>query len=629
MPLYFGLENKDKTEVSVALSARGINYLRASPSDLDSHAKFMVPQPNYQLYKANLAAFMVCSLFHIKISVLSPVQTASQNGHRVPLDKAYYPLYIRPDLELFPLPPVDLTIRFTTPIPSETIELLRQGNGFETKKIRGKDVYTFLNPAYEDVLGLIKLKSEETTPATEHTINISAYRQLRTVTRIFTIFLLTHSYPGFHADKETNALPDLFQVISKRVRADSVARPRKKSKGKEPAEETMEDEDRDGPTDVAGEQSTDAGTRIFHAGQRFQTNIIIPNNNPFGPVANVPNNSGMVFPFVLELAKFDFSTVIGTIRTYFYFCLGPDGASCAQRLDSLREKWPIIAKTNVGHMLAHLAKGIEFALESQTVIYPMFEDGVYQGFVLSGAQFAVWHHRQLCAPLSFEGLQADLSAARMHGSVLKAILELAGTMDDDEVPRSMRMLRDRLLTVAMTEETKDAIKKMAYQLSFPQRYYMVNGTTLSDVLDMLVPDFDPLADIGTGVPMHPSALFTNDRIMLALSAFGYNAPSFNIPYSPKCPLSKVERPKKLVVRMVPLHTAVTDFKMMLETKSICNDPKTLSGKFNDKEISKDYASVVWGTLRKVSGAINESTVSNPIVGVAGPSGFAGISLDDL
>ncbi|UHK02575.1 hypothetical protein [Heterobasidion ambi-like virus 2] len=508
------------------------------------------------------------------------------------------------------------------------MEMLRGGSGFETKRVRGKDLYTFFDVDHQKVLSLIKLAPEETTPAMEHTMNLEAYRQLVVVHRIFTIFLLTHSYPGFYADAEINALPDLFQVITKRVRADSGPAPRKRSKrGKEPIEETVEDEDRDGPTDIAGETDESAGSRIFHAGQKFQTNIIAANTNPFGSVANVPNNSGMVFPFVLELAKFDFSTVLGVIRTYFYFTLGPDGAACAQRLERLKEKWPIIAKTNVGHMLAHLAKGIEFALESQTVIYPMFEDGVYQGFVLSGAQFAVWHHRQLCSPLGYTALQQELQAAKMHGSVLSAILELAGVMDDGTRPKTMRQLREILIDTALTEETKDAIKKMAYQLSFPQRYWMINGTTIADALEYLKPSSES-ADISVWAPMHPSAIFSRDRIMLALATFGYNAPSFTIPYAPTCPLSKAEKPKKLVVRAVPLHTAVTEFKSMMETKIIHNNPTTLNGKFNDREINKDYASSVWSALRSIVNAVSEETPSLPMVTTSGV-GFAGVGIDDL
>ncbi|UHK02573.1 hypothetical protein [Heterobasidion ambi-like virus 1] len=508
------------------------------------------------------------------------------------------------------------------------MESMRGGAGFETKRVRGKDVYTFFDVSHQKVLDLIKLAPEETTPAMEHTINLDAYRQLVVIHRIFTIFLLTHSYPGFHAENDSNTLPDLFQVITKRVRADSGPSQRKKTRrGKETASESVEDEDRDGPTDIAGETTDNAGSRIFHAGQKFQTNIIASNANPFGPVANVPNNSGMVFPYVQELAKFDFATVIGVVRQYFYFTLGPDGAACAQRLDKLKEKWPIIAKTNVGHMLAHLAKGIEFALESQTVVYPMFEDGVYQGFVLSGAQFAVWHHRQLCSPLSYEGLQQELQAARMHGSVLSAILDLAGVMDDGHRPKTMRELRRILIETALTEETRDAIKKMAYQLSFPQRYWMVNGTTIADALDLLKPSSE-IDDISDQAPLHPSALFTSDRILLVLSTFGYNAPSFNIPYAPSCPLSKTEKPKRFVVRMVPLHTAVSDFKRMTETKTTNNNPTTLNGKFNDKEISKDYAPAIWKALRDIVHAVSEETPSLPVV-LASGSGFAGVSLDDL
>lgn len=334
----------------------------------------------------------------------------------------------------------------------------------------------------------------------------------------------------------------------------------------------------------------------------------------WGPPSRIPNASGLFFPFVPELASYDDSTVPRLIEDYLLQSLGSSPEQQMDRYQRIRSAWGIMSKTAVGDVFAHLCRIIRLAITSQARCFPIVQDKVYQGCVLSGGRFWVGLNGAIHKPLTYEKLQEEAGNYQLHSRCLREIASIAsnGGGDNDEVYSSvmkctgLRELKNILLDVGISESDKDEVKRLAMHLRFKNDSHLAaNPQTIRRVLSSMT-NSNNNDDEDVSLPLHYSALFSRDTVLTSLAAFGFQAPSFMIDNCASVALKEAKPPTTLVFRQKPLDVAVLDWKKMLDTKEIRNNPKNLSRANRDRTITGNDKTVIWASLKEMCGTIAPS-----------------------
>lgn len=589
MPVYLGHPNNKGLTVSPALKSLSINLLRASPHDIRIIANPRVIQDGYSSYISHIAAFLA----------------AYVKKETVPTDKVGYPISF-PANECIPLPLPHLVISYNGQIPSSSIESLNE-IGFERVKVNRKDdLLLFRDYTLEQARAIVKSNPLRVTPAPANAVNLNAFDSFMIVLRIFSNFLRAHTYPAFTDEEHKTDIESQIEQYTIEKRG---------------AKETPEEEPNAKRSKTSGgemEIDNDSGESVLPPVVTPRKEIKLrrakpPNANVlgWGTPQQLPNTSGHFFPFVPELASWDMYTVPNLVDDFFLKCLGKTPELQVERSDQIRAAWGIVAKTDTGDALAHIGKMIHLAIRSQCRVFPIISDGTYQGSILSGARYYIGHYGKIMYPLQFAKLQEETSDYHFHTKCLLTILQL---VDDDAVlaeedrPKTMRQLRNVLLEATLSEDERDQIRKLAIHLNFKEKFLGLNAQTII----VLLKEFENLAEPDYELPLHPSALFSRDAIFVALSAFGYQAPS---PWIDNCPKVKVQGttpPQTFVFRQKPLEIATLDWKKVLETKEIANNPKNLSRQNRDRSLAGNDKATVWGkmveTMSSGGEAHEESTV---------------------
>jgi len=579
MPLYYGHQNNKGLSVSPLLQIKKINLLRASPHDVRVVAWPLVKQPGYQSYVSYLPAFIKAQIEQKNIPLL-------QSGYvtNYPADK------------VIPVAHPSLVVDYSGPVPSKNIETFND-IGFERIKIKGTDnILHFPIVNLSEVRKIRETNPRTVTPAPNNAVNLSAFDSWVTTLRLISGLLSTHIYPAFrdqeHYQDDIDAL--VYDITLKRKAKGDGKRTSKRQKGDgdaemEDVEEDETDEDDDG---VPLEERAVDTVELSRA--KPQKSI----ERGWGTPGDIPNASGIFFPFVSELSSYDTQTVPELIEHFLFQSLGVTAERQVERMDRLRSDWGLIGKTDAGVVLSHIGKTISLALRSQARCYPVFGEGnVYEGSVLSGARFFVGMHGQVYRPLSYEKLQSEIGDFSTHTKSLEEIMTLAElSIDEKASVTTMRKLRSVLLKKRIGEDDRDKIRKLAVHLHFKEKFLAVNATTITKIISELLDSAYEDEDL----PMHHSVLFSTDKVLHLLSAFGYQAPSFVIDNCPKVPLSG-KPPTTFVMRQKPLDIAVQDWKSIMDSKEIRNNPKNLSRANRDRSLVGNDKNQIWSELVKLGG----------------------------
>jgi hypothetical protein len=316
---------------------------------------------------------------------------------------------------------------------------------------------------------------------------------------------------------------------------------------------------------------------------------------------------GIWMPYVHALTSPDSKTVVELIGRYFLRSLAPTVAMCTKVLEDIRSAWGILAETDAGHLLAHMAKCISVGLDCQARIYPIFYEGDYEGSILYGAGFTVTHRNVEYRPISSVQLANAVAASSPKYAILMKISTIAKV--DVLKVSSMQEMRRTLVAVALSAQERLDVETLAARLPPLVPYWKLNTSTILTALELILDPARPLSD---DVPMHPSSLFTSDRVALVLAAFGYTAPTFLIPSTPSFKLTGPypENLRTFVYRLTPLSAAVADFHKMMATLTITNNPSNLSNSFQDRRIEPKDKDKIWSTLLKVVNAPKPSNQPN-------------------
>lgn len=321
----------------------------------------------------------------------------------------------------------------------------------------------------------------------------------------------------------------------------------------------------------------------------------------WGPASDMPNTSGIYLPYIPDLAAHDPDIIPSVINEFFMECLGASDREVIDTHRSIIRAWGQLHLSETGNILSHIAVGIRLAIQTQSFCYVILERGVFEGIVVCGAQFTVGTRNGLVSPVNHANLQTEVNKAGSHSASLDAIAKRCGDKGHMVLAAaSMRQLAQVLAECQLSEADRDHIKRDARRLNFPHKFWAVNATTIIKALDLIR---DRSLDIDDVVPLHPSMIFTTDRIELVLSAFGFQAPSFNIPSTPEIKLQKGQpAPTTFAVRIVDLSIAISDMKKVIDTKTIHNNPKALSSRYQDRSLGGVEKEMVYGALLHTVGA---------------------------
>lgn len=570
--LYFGHPNNGARTVAPALEARNIDMLRAAPCDINIIVIPEAKQAAFSSYISFLPAFIMAYFKRVTLSTRLPCFPIM-----TPVDK-FIP---------FVMPP--LIVDFAKPLSTENTNILSE-IGFDQITIQNKKT-AMVFPTYnlDQLRQILNMGANTITPTTVNSVNGDAARIVILLLKICSGFFLAHNYPAYSDEDHPITDPEMDKSFE---RSEKRKRPVDDDDGRETTPTTaspavVEPDENDSSTSTS---VTSKEIILYRAKPpRIDTNC-------WGDATQIPSGSGIILPYIPDLATYDRNTVPAVIRQFFFLCLGSTVNEAIVMYDKLCSAWGIIHRTEAGNVLSHLFRVIEIALQSQSRAYPLFSGSTYNGCILSGARFKLYVRGQVYKPASYDQLQESLSCLKLHTSVLQHIAALSGVMDHSQVTdvTSMRQLSNTLMGCETSEDSRDKIKREVVHLSFPQKFWGINPFTLNRM-------FDLLGAIGTeiphDVPMHPHHIFERDRVASVLSAFGYMAPTFLIPSSPSIGLVRsASAPHCFAVRTVALNSAITDMHSVLKTKKITNNPANLSKAHQDRSYNGADKTNIWKGL---------------------------------
>jgi hypothetical protein len=571
MPIHFGHPNNKGLTVSPSLKSLGIDLLRAAPSDIRILANPRIIQDGYSSYVSHIAAFM----------------SAYVKQQTVPTNQVGYPVSL-PMNECIPLQLPNLVVSYNGQIPSSAIESLNN-IGFERIKANKKeDLLIFRNYTLDEARAIARTNPIKISSAPGGAVNLAAFDSYIIVVKVISNFLRAHTYPAFIDEEHGTDLESQIESYTSEKRGakgeHTEAPPTKKAQVVASAGSMEIDEEVDIPLPPTPKKEIK-----LHRAKPPSSNAIA-----WGTPSQIPNASGIFFPFIPELCSWDHLTVPNLIEDYFLKSLGKTPEQQVDRSDSIRSAWGVVSKTDAGNVLAHLGKVIHLAIRSQCRVFPLVSEGVYHGCILSGARFYIGHYGKIIYPTTYAKLQDETGSFHFHTKVLTTILDLVGDDDANSKgrPTTMRELRKILLDATLSEEERDEIRKLAVHLNFKEKFMGLNAQTIIKLLDEL----NNLADQNDELPLHPSALFSRDAVYVALSAFGYQAPSPMIDSCPKIKVKGGSPPNTFVFRQKPLDIATIDWKKVLETREITNNPRNLSRQNRDRAIVGNDKATVWGKM---------------------------------
>jgi len=580
MPFHFGIPNTSGKQVSHALNARRLNLLKTAPSALKLVGLHTITQPGY----------------HAFISCLPAAMEATLRQTEVRLDQEGYPIRF-PVADCMPFPYPNLA--FTLPSPPNAADQpqFEELGATRIKLQERREIFTLEGAEPSSVRFLKSLQASPTTPAPVNHVNLNAYDSVILVVRILSSYLRTHNYPAFQDDEHVDDFQRHIIATRKRsrvtVQESQGGGPSKQARLEVPArDETQE------PTD------TESNAEEATTSQNVRLRRIRPSNPSagWGSSGTVPQQHGMLFPYVQELANPDQEAVYQLVSTYFVKALGTTMATQATRLDELKSSLGIVAKTTTGHVLAHLATCISIAIPAQARCFPLFSDRVYEGCVILGAGWSVAHRGKISRPLPSTNLAQEIAAQGSHSVSMRRITEILSGDDDiemneDDMITSMWSLHEKCVSSSVSQAERNEILALALHLQFRTRKWAINSRSIITCLELIA----GISEFDDDCPIHVSQLFAEDRTALALSCFGFEAPSFIIPNGTNKEITRGGgAPSHVTVRSVALPQAIIDMNTMLKDRYIRFSTPSLSARFKYRQFDATDKTTIWGAVVRAS-----------------------------
>lgn len=337
---------------------------------------------------------------------------------------------------------------------------------------------------------------------------------------------------------------------------------------------------------------------------------------------------GFIMKFHPQLALPDINLIGDVIGRLFLAGLGTSIEEQLENLNLLKTGLSGLRLTRLGDELTHLFKCIEIAVDSYSGCFAIFSGGIYEGCVISGgpSNSLVIRGKTLGA-LTTQELRAAYLNVSSHSSALSIIASYLKEEGDRELVKSatnMWMLRDVLLSSALTQDERDQIIRHAANLDFGETSWVISPANLRKAFDLLtdVPG-DGYEDLTE--PIGRLSLFSKDPVLLALSCFGEKtAPSWDIPSGVQCslaspnpPVPDTKTPRRgttrgeisdaawvMVVRQTDLFSAVDEFRQMAATLKYRSSSSVLAKRVGHRVFSRERMAEFWQKMREALRAVN-------------------------
>jgi len=498
-----------RIEVSAALKEKGIEMLRAPPSQVTVIARPLVAS----------------SLWNIFIGHLSAVLFTLAMKASVSLHLAGYWITVRHPRSL-PVSFPDLSITVKN-LNQATTDWLME-HGFEEQRIRDEAHWLLNEP---DSIVLQQLASDKcpvrynsTSFAPVGYANMSAMNDFSIILNILSFCAQALQSPVF--DKEFD--PTEFVNIN----------------------DVDEDEEMAGDSEAARPVVKENSPKGFAQRSRLAKFFDIDDatSTPRGSdmcVGRIPDSiktcysiddftgattlSGMLIRFVPDLTEEDQTGVPSFISKYLFRSLGTDFSEQVTNFNDLKSSWGVLRNTGPGHILSHMVKCMEIAINAQCGIKFIFDYGSYEGGILQGNGYSLFTQDVVMIPSTPGDLYEDICALETHKKMQDEIYEIlrAGGIDDGAFPgniESMYSLRTLCLLGTFSETQRTELMNKAGKLRFTLRKWAVNQGSILKFLTIIKDgDGEYLSDN----PLGPESLFTKDWIEIAMSCFpNTRCPSF-------------------------------------------------------------------------------------------------------
>lgn len=563
---YFGfLPSSGKSRISASLKEKGIEMLRAPPS---------------MLY-INTVAFTIFPLYAAFISLLSCIASAVSRNQSTSFYQETFKLQKPNDPFPIPLPP--LCLRSYQGMDDDFIAYLND-EGFDELSKDGNDYFIHRTPS-RAILERVFLdyQGNDVHWVPFNAVHLQAMQTLLKVINIITLcsktltFVSHERIDGFASTRKSYVTDSLKD--SKRMRVDTGT-----------SASTSYDSERQ----VSGLDEKFTSIASLSSGIPSESAFIDPAK--FGVAAShytstttlMHSDVGVCFQFVEDLASPDLHAVPSFIQKYFLLTLGNSREDCFKYMSRIRGDFGQIKTTYAGHVLAHIVTCLEIAINGQARPFITFNGSFYEGTFVQGDGFQVYYNDQRILPQSKATITRDIGVMSSHHHALEEIEKIAPgttryTIDGvDHIVQDMFTLRSGLLDAALTFEEQRKVASYASLLRFPLNSWGMNPGNFVRCLSLISGD----QEFDETCPISHKAIFSTDKVRIALSCFGFNVPSVVISGGTPIELGKKNPPRSMgqarkkkdrqagdfdnnsaqwtmSVRFVDLDTGVNDMKKVL------------------------------------------------------------------
>lgn len=557
--VHFGInpERSSRKTISKALTSRGLTYLRAAPA---------------QLHIITIA-FCIFPLWAAFISLLPPlVEAICDNTEVLAYQSAFS--YTKPD-DRFPFPCPPLSVQAKSQMSSEEEDWLTR-HGFEEIQRSNRTYYLKREPTTQECAYLF----DHDFPTTNWSPN--SYVHLQAVDSFFmAVNILSRISQALrfcsHLDGED------FGPYDNVASDDEEADPKGKGKEKKSTKYKPKDSGLHAwfvsykhllggmPSPLALVKAASTSRRIWFSSHDFLHQQL---------------TSGLCFQYLSQLTAPDDTTVVDFLAKHALRLLAKETEDQCEMVEYLRGEWGVLKYTEVGSQLSHLVKCMEIAIESQGLPIFVFHAQHYEGTCIQNSAFSVYINGKLIDNVTGEEMNnVDKHDLSLHYTSLALIEKVDKRLvlkngAGKEPITSMFQLFQNCLVVSLSLEQQNTVRRHASNLRFPVSQWRVNPSTLISLSRLA----SGLQEFDDETPISAEALFTTDRVRLALSCFGSFVPSVMVPSGTRIDLTgpppQVQKatPKKerrpgmsaswvMSVRHVPIDTGVADWNEMVEQKA--------------------------------------------------------------
>jgi hypothetical protein len=602
--IFMGFPNNANLDVSEYLKIRGIDLLRAQPSDLGMYSLRDFVQIGYDEYAAVLPAFMrsMCKSETMKLTELG------------------FPIAY-PARRVLPFDPPPVLLSFRVQVAQEVLDNIRGVDSWEVRdyksgKASGLEVKGY---KWTEIAAVLAYKSNKTAPVTDEIVNPSTLPYALMLNKIASCYIAMQDYPAVTDSSHYDNLSDLFEFRNREM---APAAMQVDDSNREEDEIPAETEVR-----IFGEKmkrpqyKKGFAVRYKGAWEDDGETLEMPY---WDDLDKIPKDDGLFFPYVSELANYDNKQVISVVERYFLGCLGDEVETIIEVFEKLKGEWGVLSSTQFGKSLTHLFTVIGLSVTAQARVIPLFEGVVYKGAVLSGGGFTVVRGESSYRPQVSDLVRGAIRDIGSNVSILNRMLNIttlkkAGYADALAGMKSMGSVRNQFIMLKLSAEERDQVIGLAKQLSFNESTLAINPESFARVAAYAADDDKDLEEL----PIHHSQIFSTNRLHVAWSAFGSMAPTFRLPSGTPLSLEKswagrsVTREggtvevtgnvTRISCNVVILKKALEDLDMMVSRKEVLN-PLAKSGakrsQFNQSRFfaNKDFTSVVQ-SLRHICKAV--------------------------